>query len=159
MQRVITYVLFIFSLALLLLDAFSKNFYINNRLVLNLIVIYFISFAVIKIGSLLKLKSNIFKTSIPFVVAICCFFFNLFFIWNRPWKTDTILYQNRHQASRTIEFQMDDMDNSPRCMRTIDRLKICPFVDWIRKVDEGHIDTLEWKKVNIYVNELGFKGG
>ena len=43
--------------------------------------------------------------------------------------------------------------------RTIDRIKIMPFVDWINEINIEKIDTLTWKKVDIDINSFELKGG
>ena len=79
--------------------------------------------------------------------------------WGGDWKTQTIIYQNRNSAGRTIEFQMQDIGALGYYKRTVDKIKLLPFVYWIKKIDEAKIDTLKWREVDIYINELGLKGG
>jgi hypothetical protein len=86
-------------------------------------------------------------------------FFYLFLDWRGEWKTQTIEYQNLHLSNRTIEFQMQDKGARGYNRRYVDRIKILPFVEWTKEVKSDELDTLTWKKVSIYVNELGLKGG
>lgn len=94
--------------------------------------------------------------------------FALFLIFNRyldlrgDWKTQTVIYTNNHLYNRTIEFQLQDKGALGYNRRTIDRIKLFPFVSWTKKLtDENlkNIDSLTWKKVNINLNEQGLKGG
>jgi hypothetical protein len=41
--------------------------------------------------------------------------------------------------------------------RHIDKIKLVPGISWIKEVDAEKIDTANWSKVDIDVNELGLK--
>ncbi len=158
MKKGILYIFFLFSTTLLLFEWLTP-FYINYSMVLDIIIFIFLSTSGIILGYfLLNLKSTRFILATLLLSGVFSFLKH-FLVWRSDWKTQTILYQNIHQDKRTIDFQMDNMDTRDIDRRIIDRLRICRFIDWIEKVDETHIDTLIWKKVDIDVNELGLKGG
>jgi hypothetical protein len=158
MKKGILYIFFLFSTTLLLFEWLTP-FYINYSMVLDIIIFIFLSTSGIILGYfLLNLKSIRFILATLLLSGVFSFLKH-FLVWRSDWKTQTILYQNIHQDKRTIDFQMDNMDTRDIDRRIIDRLRICRFIDWIEKVDETHIDTLIWKKVDIDVNELGLKGG
>jgi hypothetical protein len=87
---------------------------------------------------------------------------NFYLDWRGDWKTQTILYINNHTTNRTIEFQLQDKGAFGYNRRTVDRVKIIPFVSWTKRVTEAdllNLDSLTWNQVNIDVNEQGLKGG
>jgi hypothetical protein len=75
------------------------------------------------------------------------------------WKTQTIIYQNCHIKSRTIDFQLQDKGSLDYKRRTVDRIKIIPGLDWFEKTNLETIDSLTWTKVDIHLNEINLKGG
>jgi len=156
MKQAIKPILFIISAILLLLNGLT-NFYINNSLVFHIIVFYFVATIIIAgCRILLKSKSKKITIYILTVVGILCTL-HYYLAWYGDWKTQTIVYKNRYNTHRSIEFQMQDWGGLGYVNRTVDRLKLFPFADWIRKIDVKDIDTLNWKKVDIYANELGLK--
>ncbi len=101
-----------------------------------------------------KIISKIFAILFGLFIVI-----RIIFLWGSDWKTQIIIFQNLHLANRTIEFQLQDIGAFGYKRRTIDKLKLIPFVSFIKEVDENNLDTLTWKKVDIDVNEMGLKGG
>jgi hypothetical protein len=87
-------------------------------------------------------------------------FFYVFLDGRGEWKTQTVEYQNVHLSNRTIEFQLQDKGARGYNRRRVDRIEILPFIEWTKELEPDSIfDTLIWKKVDIYVNEMGLKGG
>ena len=78
-------------------------------------------------------------------------------LWGGDWKVQTIRYQHRAQPNRTIEYQMQNPGPGSYNQRTVDKLPLLPGIDWLRAVDEKFIDTTEWQRVDIELNELGIK--
>ncbi len=78
--------------------------------------------------------------------------------WRGPWKTQTIQYRHLHLSHRTIEFQMQDKGARGYNRRTVDRIRLLPFLSWTRETSTTEIDLLTWKLVKEDVNELGLKG-
>ena len=158
MNRTKQYCLFIITTGILLLDALTP-FVVNNLKIY--LLIFFISastFIVIITRHLLKWTSKDLIPTTILVVGLLCFA-KYFFSWGGDWKTQTIIYQNLHLKKRTIEFQMRDVGALGYKKRTVDRIRLIPFFDWITKTDIQYFDTLVWRKVEIYVNDFGLKGG
>lgn len=79
-------------------------------------------------------------------------------IWGGDWKTQTVLYQNIANSNKTIEFQMrGDRFSFGYKKRIINRLKLFPGFDWTTEIDTAAIDHKQWKKLNLYVNEMALK--
>jgi hypothetical protein len=99
------------------------------------------------------------------VVAVCFGTIAFFQIWGSGWATQEIVYQHRHSANRTIEFQMLDVGALGYARRVVDQRQLLPGVRWILKdfgrgtndVVKSELDSVEWKEVNIDTNELGLK--
>jgi hypothetical protein len=88
--------------------------------------------------------------------------FHLFTDWRGDWKTQTKHFQNNLHSNRTIEFQMQDKGALGYNRRTVDRIKLFPFISWIKILtpeDVENIDSLTWDKVDIGTNELKLRGG
>jgi hypothetical protein len=97
-------------------------------------------------------------------VAIFGFFliFKLYTDWRGDWKTQTIIYKNKHIPAWTIESQLQDKGALGYNKRIVERMKLFSFLSWAKKLTEEDlktIDTLTWSEVNIYINEQGLKGG
>lgn len=83
----------------------------------------------------------------------------VFLDWRGEWKTQSIEYQNLQLVNRTIEFQLQDIGARGYHRRFVDRIKILPFLEWTKEVEIDSVDASSWLKVDIYVNEMGLKGG
>ncbi|UOQ67456.1 hypothetical protein [Hymenobacter volaticus] len=79
------------------------------------------------------------------------------FVWDGGWKTQSIEYQHRHLSNRVIEFQMMNPGAGSYRRRFVDKIKLVPGISWLREVDANKIDTANWSKVDIDVNDLGLK--
>ena len=151
MKRLTIFGLFIISTTLLLLDSFTPLDITNSIVILIIRLFSYSTFAIILIGFLLKQKGD--KLILYSGLTVGFLFVVSFpFSWNLEWKTQTILYQNLHLATRTIEFQMQDMGALGSGARTVDRIKIFPYFDWTKKINTDNIDTLTWEKVDIDIN-------
>jgi hypothetical protein len=85
-------------------------------------------------------------------------------VWGGDWATDTIMYQNRQSANRTIEFQLQNPGPGSYNRRIIDKFKLMPGISWVKvlgkyplDISKSTIDASDWKQVDIEVNELGLK--
>ena len=99
-----------------------------------------------------------------FLILVFVVFLTLshFLDWRGDWKTQTVIFRNNHLSNRTIEFQLQDKGAFGYNRRTVDRVKIFPFVSWTKTLTEQeleNIDSVSWDKVDIHVNEQGLKGG
>ena len=89
------------------------------------------------------------------VGALC--FIQSFLTWGGDWKTQTILYKNLTNENKTIEFQMrGDRFSFGYKKRVINRLKLLPGFDWTTDIDTTTINHRQWRKINLYVNEMKF---
>lgn len=96
-------------------------------------------------------------TFVIFGGATLCFY--LFLDWRGDWKTQTVRFQNLHFSNRTIEFQLQDKGAFGYNRRLVERWKLLPFLEWTKEIEDGQIDTVVWKKVDLDINEMGLKGG
>lgn len=73
------------------------------------------------------------------------------------WQTQTILYQNGHFKSKTIEFQMQDIGALGYNDRTVEVLHLTPLFMIVNDMPKDIDKKIEWIKVNKEVNELHIK--
>ncbi len=84
-------------------------------------------------------------------------YFSTFLDWRGAWRTQTVEYRNLHLGNRTIEFQMQDKGALGYNRRTVDVIRLLPFLTWTTETSTSELDSLTWKLVNEEVNELGLK--
>ena len=157
MKKFLSFLFFIVVNILVLLDVFTE-IEINNSVLLACLTVI-----VITTGFLL-LKQILIKWINKIVINLCIVLSGVLLIskicvWSQDWKTQTIIYQNLKQSNRTIEFQMLDNGANGFRKRTVDRIRLLPFLDWIKKARTNENYDLTWKKVDIDTNELNLKGG
>lgn len=102
-------------------------------------------------------NSGILTLGIVLVSFVSIGYFSTYYDWRGSWKTQTIKYENLHLKNRTIEFQMQDKGSLGYNRRTVDRIRLLPFIEWTTETSTSELDTLTWKLVNENVNELGLK--
>lgn len=73
------------------------------------------------------------------------------------WRTQTILYQNKHLNFNRVEFQMQDIGALGYNRRTVQVLYLTPLFMITTAVPQEIDKHAEWKKVDREVNELGLK--
>ena len=73
------------------------------------------------------------------------------------WRTQTILYQNRHLSFKTVEFQMQDVGALGYNKRTVEVFYLTPLFMITSKTPNDIKKRVEWVKVDEDVNELGLK--
>lgn len=87
-------------------------------------------------------------------VGVICLL-KAYLTWGGDWKTQTILYVNSHNKSRTIDFQMrGDWYAFGYKKRIVERKKIIPFFDLTYEVDTTTLDKALWKRIDKKVNKL-----
>jgi hypothetical protein len=156
MKKAIIYTIFLSTSALILLNRYTA-LYINNSIV-HFIILYASALSLLFIiahflGKLKSLKSRLLTA---LLVGFSCFI-NAFLTWAGDWKTQNILYQNINNPHKTIEFQMrGDRFSFGYKKRIINRTKLFPAFDWTTDIDTAAINAKEWKKNEIYVNEMKF---
>jgi len=157
-RATILLIVFLLAATLLFLDA-NTHLYINNIVVH--FVIFFLAFALFPImisAYFLNLKSTNTVLMILFS-ALCICFLIAFLTWNGGWKTQTILYKNRNNPSQTIEYQMrGDRLSFGYKKQIIQRGKILPYLDFVTEVDTAKLNPLEWRRVDLVVNEMKIPG-
>jgi len=157
MKHLIIYILFFLSASLVLLNRYTP-LYINNSMLHYCLLFIAAATFIITIGHLFgKLRTGRSILATFLLVAIICFI-KAFLTWGGDWKTQTILYTNTENNSRTIEYQMQGNRFAfGYRKRIINRLKIVPFIDWTTTIDTLGLDTAKWSRVDQNVNELGLK--
>ena len=73
------------------------------------------------------------------------------------WKTQTVLYQNRHFTFKKVEFQMQDVGAFGFNKRTVAVIYLSNLFMIVRPVENDIDESVEWIKVDQVVNELGLK--
>ena len=146
---------------LLLIGTLTTNIEITNGLIKKGLIYIFI------FGFIKMLTTNL-SWTLTKKLALSALIFGMFVIfkqftdWRGDWKTQTILFQNKHLFNKTIEFQLQGKGALGFNRRTVDRLKVFPFISWTKRLtdeDLKKIDSLTWDKVGIDLNEQNLKGG
>ncbi len=73
------------------------------------------------------------------------------------WKTQKIIYQNKHLNFKKVEFQMQDVGTLGYNKRTVEVIYLTDLFMIVSPVEKDIHDSIEWVKVNKDVNELGLK--
>lgn len=156
MKNSTIYILFLISVTVTILNRYTA-LYINNS-ILHFIIVYIAAVTFVFIAGYMfgKLKNVKSKFITALIVAVLCFIHS-FLTWGGDWKTQNILYQNIYNSNENIEFQMrGDRFSFGYKKRVVNRLSLIPGFDWTTDVDTTKIDKQKWKKVDKYVNEMGF---
>ena len=146
-------VVVLFLMATWITDLEVTNHFVNKGLIYILIL-----------GLILLLApgSTARKLTIS-IVAFGLFLVSAFFLDLRgDWKAQTVIFKNKHLYNRAIESQLQDKGALGYNRRVVDRIKLFPFVSWIKNISQEDlktIDSLTWDKVDIYLNEQELKGG
>jgi hypothetical protein len=157
MKTILLYVIFLISVALLVLNRYTA-LYINNSVIhLALIITAIVTLSFITGQILGKLKSKPSRLLFILLVSLLCYA-KAFLTWDGDWKTQIILYHSIANKNVTVDFQMQDNRFTFGYKKRITkRLKLFPGIDWITDVDTAALNVREWKKMNLYVNELHLK--
>lgn len=157
MKTFLLYMTFIISITLLFLNQYTA-LYINNSIIhLALIITAIVTLSFIAGQILGKLKSRPSKLLFILLVSLLCYA-KAFLTWDGDWKTQIVLYRNIANKKVTVDFQMQDNRFTFGYKKRIaKRLKLFPGFDWITDVDTAALNVKEWKKMNLYVNELHLK--
>ena len=70
------------------------------------------------------------------------------------WRTQTILYQNKHLSFKTVEFQLQDVGALGYNKRTVEVIYLTPFFIITSEVTDDIDKRVEWEKVDKDINEL-----
>jgi hypothetical protein len=148
-------------ISLLLIGTLMSDIEITNGVVKKGLIYIFI-LGLISIVTIKKPWTLTKTLAVSTLVFGLFLIFKLYTDWRGDWKTQTVIYQNNHLSNRTIEFQLQNKGALGYNRRTVDRLKIIPFVSWTKKLTKENlenIDSLTWDKVDIDLNEQGLRGG
>ena len=103
-----------------------------------------------------KLKLKILFSILPIITFLHILNFGMLrtIFCSSAWKTQIIIYQNKLDSSKKVEFQMLDIGFAGYERRTTE---VNYITDWFFISKEEGIYNSDWKKVNMEVNELGLK--
>jgi hypothetical protein len=146
---------FLFASTLLVVDIFTP-LDINSLFLFFCILAISISAGVTCVGKVFFLWGNTTAVVTTVVIVIVVGVFKLLFIWRGDWETQTIEFQHRRLSNRVVEFQMMNPGPVSYKKRRINKLKLLPGLSWTTEVPE-QLDSLDWKRVDIDVNEMGLK--
>lgn len=146
--RVISYLFWILSTGIILLDKITPLEVSNIKIYYSLLIIAISLLAIIILKFWLKLKGETLLLSAAISVALL-FAIAYAFTWRLEWKTEAILYQNLHLKNQNIEFQRMDLGVFGTKSRTINRMRIFPYFEWNKEIRVNEIDSITWKKVDI----------
>lgn len=154
-QHLPIYVLFVITALLVLLNRYTP-LYISDYRVHFIVLFLAVATFVIIVGHLFgKLKTTKSIAFVFAVVGIACFL-KAYLSWGGDWKTQTILYENLANSSKTINYQMrGDRFSFGYKKRVVEINKLLPTIEWTTDVDTLLIEKSQWKKVNKEVNEIG----
>ena len=151
------YIIFVISASIILLNRYTQ-FHINDYRVHFFFLFFAISSLVIIIGQFFKkLQSNWSMILVFIGIGILCGL-KAFFTWGGDWKTQTVLYRNIENKSKTINYQLrGDRFAFGYKKRIIGIYHLAPFMEWTTDIDTLHLDKSKWKKLNLQVNEMKLK--
>lgn len=151
------YFFFIFISIFYYLDLFQfleiKNQSFKKLIFFSIFPLCIFSFIFI-LSVLNNIKQKIIFSIYPFITLFFIFNFGIIktLFFSSAWHTQTILYQNKYDESRKVEYQMIDGGFSGYETRIVE---INYFTNWFytsKKVSKHY--NSEWKKINKEVNEL-----
>jgi hypothetical protein len=149
------------TVSLLLIATIISNLEITSRIV-NRVLIFVFIVGLIEILTIRKSWTRIKRLLGATAIFAMFLIFKFYLDWRGDWKTQTIMYQHKRLSSRTIESQLQNKGALGYNRRTVDRMKLFPFVSWTKQLTHENleaVDPLIWDSVDIYVNELELKGG
>jgi hypothetical protein len=109
---------------------------------------------------LIKTKTKqIVGTVYPTIFLILIFVVNPLTILfsSGAWRTQEILYENKHLSFKKVEFQMQDIGASGYNRRTVEVIYLTPLFMITNEVPNDINKRVEWTKVNEDMNELELK--
>jgi 4-amino-4-deoxy-L-arabinose transferase-like glycosyltransferase len=136
-----------------ILEIKSQNF--KSFVYLGLIPLSFFSI-LFSFFSFNKIKTKFILSFLPTIAIIQILSFGIIktIYCSSTWKTQTIIYQNKLDKSKKVEFQMMDKGALGYQRRTIE---INYFTNWFFISKEFGNYNSDWEKVTIEINELGMK--
>ena len=148
------FIVFAMSTGIIVCDRFTP-IYINNFYVRLFFYLVSASLAVFWIGWIffgfkaVKNRIYIFISVLAIVLA------KALLTWGGDWKTQIVLYENKLDRDRTIEFQMrGDPFSFGYRKQIVEKTSVMPFLDYVRKTDTTMLDDSDWTRTDIRVNQL-----
>jgi hypothetical protein len=129
-------------ISLLLIGTLITDIEITNGLIKKGLIYIFI-FGLVKITTA-KVPWELTRRLVVSTVVFGLFL--ILYYYSYPpgdWKTQTIIYKNNHLANRTIEFQLQGKGALGYNRRTVDRLKLFPFVSWTKELTEENLKIID----------------
>ena len=136
-----------------ILEIKSQNF--KSFVYLGLIPLSFFSI-LFWFFSFNKIKTKFILSFLPTIAIIQILSFGIIktIYCSSTWKTQTIIYQNKLDKSKKVEFQMMDKGALGYQRRTIE---MNYFTNWFFISKEVGNYNSDWEKITIEINELGLK--
>ena len=151
------YITFVFTAAIILLNRYTDFYLSDYRAHFFFLFLAAASFVVIVGHFFKKLRTNKSIIITFIVVGILCFL-KAFFTWGGDWKTQTRVYENIQNNRKTIDVQLRaDKFAFGYKKRVIAIYNIAPFMQWTSNIDTTQIDETQWKRVDLYLNEMQLK--
>lgn len=138
-----------------------SNLEITSRFVNRGLIFVFI-LGLIAILTIRKSWTLIKKLLAATVVFAMFSIFKFYLDWRGDWKTQTIMYQHKHLSNRTIESQLQDKGAFGYNKRTVDRMKLFPFVSWTKQLNPENleaVDRVTWDRVSLMLMNKNLKAG
>ncbi|WP_284653235.1 hypothetical protein [Flavobacterium terrisoli] len=152
------FIIFIISTGIIVIERFTPV-YINNFYIRLLLYIISASLLSFWISWILFGYNAVRKRVTIFIVVVIVVLLKAYLTWGGSWKTQTILYTNKNDDDKTIEFQMrGDRFAFGYKKRIVERKKIMPFLDYVTDTDTTKINTATWKRIDKKINQLELKG-
>ncbi|GHV08155.1 hypothetical protein FACS189485_19320 [Spirochaetia bacterium] len=141
------------------LDIFT-SFDIKHQIIKNIIYFGIIILTGLNIVKIILIKNKQ-KRHIIFILFLIIIFISEMILTilylNDTWKTQTRLYENNHLKNYFIELQMQDIGNFGYRSRKVKAIYLTKYFMIINPAKENYDEKLEWKEINIVINEMGLE--
>ncbi|GHT70762.1 hypothetical protein FACS1894110_22780 [Spirochaetia bacterium] len=140
-------------------DIFT-SFDIKHQIIKNIIYFGIIILTGLNIVKIILIKNKQ-KRHIIFILFLIIIFISEMILTilylNDTWKTQTRLYENNHLKNYFIELQMQDIGNFGYRSRKVKVIYLTKYFMIINPAKENYEEKLEWKKINMDINEMGLE--
>jgi len=156
-SNIYIYIIFLLSTSIILLNRYTE-FHINDYRAHFFFLFFAVSSSAIIIGQIFKKLQSIWAiVSVFILVGILCGI-KAFFTWGGDWKTQTVLYRNIENNSKTINYQLrGDRFSFGYKKRVVGIFHLAPFMEWTTDVDTFHLDKSKWERLDLELNEMKLK--
>jgi hypothetical protein len=156
----------LFSINIIMVILFDSEYLIAKNKNINIFMHIFLIIEIIILSILfckMKYSGQNKKLSVMFfLIMVIILFYNILVIgkitFEATWKTQKILFKNKHLKNYFIEFQMQDVGAFGYRSRTVAVIYITKNLMYIKNVvDDRNIDNkIEWERIDKEINEMGF---